>query len=258
MNAGNLDRYLFPEENILRGDFRGYFLAKRVNFMAAINNFQDLADLYLYVDEAWLDAIGCLKHLHEGSWIVPTQLTIFCFRELRLAAEFLFCGCTTPGYSHLRTAIESFAQAQKIMREPVLSRVWLSRDEDRQGYNKHFKANLKNNLFPVACGFAHLHRIWQMLCDAGPHPNLTSIGISSSFADAGSDINWQLNFFEVNFEELSKNLLLLLKCSLEMLKFTFNAFHSKLSQHPTLLSKTTSHLARYEVMMRKYGPKQHS
>ena len=48
-------------------------------------------------------------------------------------------------------------------------------------------------------------------------------------------MDWQLNFFEVDFGELSKNLLLLLKCSLEMLKFTFNAFHNRLSQHPTLI-----------------------
>lgn len=61
---------------------------------------------------------GSLHPLPEwaqnGYWIVPAQLTIFCFHELRLEAELHFCCCTTPGYSHLRTAIEPFVQAQKI------------------------------------------------------------------------------------------------------------------------------------------------
>ena len=108
------ERFLFPEEGILRGDFKHYFLTKRFNFIATLNNHRDLSDLFLHIDQDWLEAITDLSQIHNPEWIVPGQLTIFCFRELRLAAEMLLSGCTTPGFSHLRSALELFVQAQKI------------------------------------------------------------------------------------------------------------------------------------------------
>jgi hypothetical protein len=41
-DASNIERYLFPEEQqIIAGKFRGYFLTKRYNFVATINNHRD-------------------------------------------------------------------------------------------------------------------------------------------------------------------------------------------------------------------------
>jgi hypothetical protein len=252
--ANNIEKFLFSEEELLRGDFKGYFLTKRFNFIANLNNHHDLADLFLHVDQEWLEAISDLSQIQNPDWIVPVQLTIFCFRELRLAAEMLLSGCTTPGFSHLRSALESFVQAQKILREPSLAGVWLCRDDDRAEYNKHFKANFKANLFPDISGFAHLHGIWQMLCDAGPHPSVTSIGVSSSITESQQDVSWALNFFEVQPEELTKNMLLMIMVSLEMYKFTYNGFHERLSANTNRLTRLHSHLNRFQELKRRYGP----
>lgn len=253
----NLERFLFPEEErIIVGNFRGYFLTKRYNFVATINNCRDLSDLYFRVDQNWLDAIRALEKLQNKDWIVPVQLTIFCFREMRLAAELLFCCCTTPGYSHLRTAIESFIQAQKILRQPELGTVWLSRDEERTEYNKHFKGNFKANMFPEYSGFAHLHGIWEMLCDAGPHPNVTSVGISSSTTTSETDVLWKLEFFEVDQGEITKNILLMIQCGLDMFKSTYSSFHGRLSKEPEMLKRLTAQLVEYSQLRAKYFKKQ--
>ena len=248
------ERFLFSEEGILRGDFKHYFLTKRFNFIAMLNNYRDLSDLFLHIDQDWLEVITDLSQIHNPEWIVPVQLTIFCFRELRLAAEMLLSGCTTPGFSHLRSALESFVQAQKILREPALGIVWLGRDDDQKEYNKHFKANFKANLFPETSGLQHLHVIWQMLCDAGPHPSVTSIGVSSTITKSQQDMKWAFNFFEVQPEELTKNLLFMLRVSLELYKVTYSSFHERLSADTERLKRLHSHLNQFHELKRLYGP----
>jgi hypothetical protein len=255
VNRPDLSQYLLPEEKqFVTGNFRGYFLTKRYNFIATVNSFPDISHLYFEADENWIKAIEGLEHVSNGDWIVPTQLTIFCFRELRLAAELLLSCCTTPGYSHLRTAIEAFAQAQKIVRVPALSKVWLNRDEDLAEYNKYFKAKIKDNLFPDSSGFPRLHAIWKMLCDAGPHANVTSVGVSSSTTSSDTNVHWQLEFFEVKLEEITKNLLLMMMCQLEMFKHTYNVFHERLSLHPDMLANLHSHLVDFAKLKAKYIP----
>lgn len=248
----DLSRYLFTEEKLLRGDFREYFLRKRFNFIATLNNNRDLGDLFLHVDEDWVSAIKLLGQHPPAEWLVPVQLTVYCFRELRLSAEMLLSGCTTPGFSHLRSALESFVHAQKIMREPMLGSVWLARDSERPEYDKHFKANFKANLFPPSSGFAHLHGVWQMLCDTGPHPNVNSLGISSSITESHVDVNWAVEFFEVSEAELASNFILMVMCSLEMFKHTYNVFHERLSSDPNILRRLHSHLARYAQLKANY------
>jgi hypothetical protein len=256
-NRIDLNDYLFDEEKrFVVGDFREYLVRKRFNFIATLNSFPDISDLYFAADENWIEAIRGLQTVTKGEWIAPTQLTIFCFRELRIAAELLFSCCTTPGYTHLRTAMEAFTHAQKILREPATGKVWFSRDEDPAEYNKHFKGNVKINLFPEGAGFAHLHEIWKMLCDAGPHSTVTSLGISSSTADSGTQRFWMLDFFETDRKELSGNLLLLIMCSLDMFKHTYNMFHDRLTLHPQLLPRLKAHLTSFYQLQAKYVPRQ--
>jgi hypothetical protein len=249
----NLDRFLFrEEEKIVVGNFRGYFLTKRYNFVATINNHPEISVLYFRLDQSWIEALERLEYLQNHDWIVPTQLTIFCFRELRLAAELLFSCCTTPGNSHLRTAIESFAQAHKIMREPELGSVWLAREENRAEYDKHFRFNFKDNMFPENSGFDQLHRIWKLLCDAGPHPNVNSLGISSSTKISGNEVNWRLEFFEVDQREITSNILMMLQCGLGMLISTHTAFHERLSKEPEMLSKVRAIGVEFSRLRAKY------
>ncbi|MGH9616216.1 MAG: hypothetical protein ACRD28_05680 [Acidobacteriaceae bacterium] len=250
----DLDRFLFAEEKrFITGGFREYFLRKRYNFIATINNFPDISGLYSRVDQNWLEALSVFDSIQDGSWFVPAQLTNFCFREIRLAAELLFSLCTTPGFSHLRTAIESFVQAQKIIREPHLAKVWVSRDEDVVEYNKYFKAKRKENLFPQELGYAYLNGVWEMLCEAGPHPNVTSIGVSSSISTTETHATWNLNYFQVDRNEAAANLLLMTSCVLEMFKFTYSAFHTSMSSRSNLLSKLTSDLEENSRLKEKYG-----
>ena len=152
--------------------------------------------------------------------------------------------------------MEAFTHAQTILREPAMGKVWYSRDDDRAEYNKYFKGNVKTNLFPETSGFAHLHETWQMLCDAGPHSNVTSLGISSSTTTSDTHRLWMLNFFETDRKKLAENLLLLIMCSLEMFKHTYNMFHSRLSSHPKLLRNLTAHLTSFSQLRDTYAPKQ--
>jgi hypothetical protein len=163
----------------------------------------------------------------------------------------LLSGCTTPGFNHLRSALESFVQAQKILREPALGVVWLSRDDDRKAYNQHFRAA---NLFPETSGLQNLHGIWKMLCDAGPHPSVTSVGVSSTITKTQQEMRWSLDFFEVRPEELTKNLLFMLSISLELYKFTYSSFHERLSENTERLKRLHSHLIRFQELKRLYGP----
>ncbi len=246
-------KLLFPmEARFVTGNYRSYLQAKRYNFIATLNNCPKISELYFQADENWIQALQVLEHVSTGEWIVPTQLTIFCFRELRLAAELLFSCCTNQGYCHLRTAMEAFTQAQKIIREPSLGNIWLNREENRAEYDKYFKGRVKDNLFPASSGLAQLHVVWEMLCNAGAHSNVTSLGISSSIKASDGDVLWKLEFFEVDQGEVTKNLLLMIMCQLEMFKHTFNVFHERLSLHPHMLQNLQLHLARFAELNKHY------
>jgi hypothetical protein len=253
----DLNNLLFQEEKrFVTGDFREYFLKKRHNFIATANVFNDLSDLYFQTDQNWINALTILGDSSKDDWAIPIMLTNFCFRELRLSAELLLSCCITPGNSHLRTAIESFAQAQKILREPHLDKVWCRRDEDRAEYDKHFKKDRKKNLFPDSGGFTQLHALWTMLCDTGPHPNVTSVGISSSTTALDTSVVWSLDFFEVDQRAIAENLLIMLTGDLEMFKHTYAAFHERLSLHPQFLPELHSQLQAVEQLKKKYAPRQ--
>jgi hypothetical protein len=89
-NPLNLNSYLFGEERrFVTGDFREYLIRKRFNFIATLNSFPDISDLYFATDENWIEALRNLETITNREWIAPTQLTIVCFRELRVAAELL-------------------------------------------------------------------------------------------------------------------------------------------------------------------------
>lgn len=251
----DLTKYLFEEEApFMTGDFRTYFLSKRFNLLATLNTFPDISELYFRTDQNWVKALRGLSFVKDGNRVVPTQLTMFCFREIRMAAELLLSCCTTLGFSHLRSAMESFVHAQKILREPTLSRVWCMREEEPEIYNKHFKANFKANMFPESSGFSTLHAVWKMLCDAGPHPNSTAVGLSSTIFDLGTDVQWQLEFFTVDPREISKNLLMMIKCEVEMFKCTYASFQEDLSAQPGLLQQIHCHLDECAKLLRKYAP----
>lgn len=244
--SNDTTKLLFPgEARFVTGDYRNYLQIKRHNFIATLNKYPEICELYFQADENWIQALHSLEHARKEEWIVPKQLTIFCFRELRLAAELLFSCCTNQGYNHLRTALEAFTQAQKIIREPALDKVWLGRDENRAEYDKYFKHKVKDNLFPASSGFDQLHGVWKMLCDAGAHSNVTSLGISSSIRASDGDVLWNLDFFEVDQGEVTKNLLLMVMCQLEMFKHTYNVFHERLSLQPHILENLRSHLAQF-------------
>jgi hypothetical protein len=245
--------YLFSEEEqSLSGDFRCYFLTKRFNFIATLKNFPDLCGLYFRLDENWIQAMGVFARLENHDWIVPSQLTVFCFRELRLAAELLL-GCSkTPGYSHLRSAIEAFVHAQAILRQPELSTIWLCRDDDPVSYSKHFKENFKRNMFPDDSGFGHLHNVWKLLCDAGPHPSVTSIGVSSSIIESERDVTWNLDFFQTDPGEIAKDILLLINVGIDIFKPTYSSFHAVMSLNPALLVRLNSAIVDYSGLRAKY------
>jgi hypothetical protein len=93
-----------------------------------------------------------------------------------------------------------------------------------------------------------------MLCDAGPHPSVTSVGVSSTITESQQEMRWSLDFFEVRPEELTKNLLFMLSVSLELYKFTYSSFHERLSANTECLKRLHSHLNRFQELKRLYGP----
>jgi hypothetical protein len=95
-----------------------------------------------------------------------------------------------------------------------------------------------------------------ILCYAGPHSKVTSLGISSSTTTSDTHGYWALNFLETDPEALAESLLLMIMCSLEMFKHTFNMFHDRLSLYPQLLSNLTAHLVSFAQLKERYAPQQ--
>jgi hypothetical protein len=72
----------------------------------------------------------------------------------------------------------------------------------------------------------------------------------------GPNVHWELEFFEVDPGEITKNLLLMIKCELDMFKHSYSAFHERLSLRPHLLTNLQSQLVDFAKLGQKYAPKE--
>ena len=183
-DARMTDDLLLPFENKhIRGEYRRYFLAKRNNYFATIQEFPALWDCYLLLDEIWIREFSDAEQLSDTRQFLPIQLFLRSHAQFRVSFELGFATCIGEAWNTARSAIDSAVRAHKMFREPKLGIVWLDKENgkaEQKAFHKAFEENKKESLFPIVHGLGDLHEYYVMFSEAGTHPTLTAVSMSSS------------------------------------------------------------------------------
>jgi hypothetical protein len=155
-------------------DYQGYYATKRHNFFASIEGFKELWELYLRLDAIWFRENADLKVATDTSRVFPLLLYFNAHAKIRIAMELAFTGCMAEARSILRDAVECVAHAHRMLPDPDLQKVWLSKN-DNEAALKTFEAEFvhfkKDRVFS---GLPDLHRVWGELSETGSHSNINS------------------------------------------------------------------------------------
>ena len=130
----------FEIDNI-PAQYREYYGIKRNNFFASIQGFPEMWQYYLRLDAVWMREFDDLKVRIDPNRLFPLILFFNAHAKMRMSIELALCGCLSEARSILRDAIEFVAHAHRLLSDPKLHIVWLSK-RDGQIEEKAFKKHL--------------------------------------------------------------------------------------------------------------------
>jgi hypothetical protein len=230
------------ESNVLSGDYKEYFKIKRNNFIARIQEFPSMWKVFQLLDEIWIREFRDLENPIDKSHILPLLLLSSAHAKFRIAMELGFCSCINEGCNTLRSGIESVAHACKLLREPELREVWQHKDdgpEQKRKFKKHFEDNKRTCLFSSRYGLEKLYDPWSRYSEWATHATATAIALRAQRLATPDDVNWMLNYFEVDTEEYASSHFSMMETSYLMENAFFQAFEDRLQFDNTLIKMRT-------------------
>jgi len=160
------------ESQHIPADYNEYYRTKRNNFFASIQGFPEMWRYYTLLDAVWLREFSDLKPPGNVNQWFPLILFFNAHAKIRISIELAFSGCLAEGRSILRDGIEFVAHAHRMIGDPQLQRVWLSKNEDQPAFSNAFERHKREGLFK---GLEELHRSWGQLSESGSHATLNAI-----------------------------------------------------------------------------------
>jgi hypothetical protein len=196
-------------------DYREYYGAKRTNFFASIQNFEEMWRLYLQLDAVWLRGFADLKIARDPSGMFPLMLYINAHAKVRVATELAFEGCMSEARSILRDAVEFVAHGHTMVNDPELQKTWLSKNDDAaalKAFKNAFENYKKDRVFK---GLDELHETWGQLSETGSHANINAT--VDRFVQIKDDkhVTFKLNYTGIDSERVWRTSIfsMLLTCS---------------------------------------------
>jgi len=186
---------LFPiERNGLAEHYRSYYLAKRTNFLAALQGSRGLWRYYQLLDKIMLDEFQDMSTLHDTNQMFPLALFLNAHAKIRISLELGFTRCMEEARSILRDAIETAVYAHYMHDDPKLQRVWLSKDDGPEAANEFkeaFEKDKKNRSFK---GLPNLYEQWRRLSETGAHSTPQAIVSRFKIKETDKHIRYELNY----------------------------------------------------------------
>jgi hypothetical protein len=153
-------------------DYKEYYKTKRNNLFASIQGFPEMWKYHVLLDEIWLQEFGDLKPPGNANQLFPLVLYFNAHAKIRISIELALSGCLAEARSILRDGVESVAHAHRMLTDPQLQTVWLSKNEDEEAFKDAFERYKKEGLFK---GLKELRRTWGQLSEMGSHTTLNSL-----------------------------------------------------------------------------------
>jgi hypothetical protein len=196
-------------------EYLQYYKIRRNNLFASIQNFQPMWKYFMLLDKIWLREVEDLYTAKSPERMFPILLFINAHAKMRLSIELAFSGCMAESRSLMRDAIEFVAHAHSMLADPMLQKVWLSKNDSKTHLNAFkdaFEANKKKGLFK---GLEHLHGFWCDLSETGSHANLNALVDRFQIYETETHLEYKISYTGVKPDMWEKSVFLLLQvCTL--------------------------------------------
>jgi hypothetical protein len=236
----SVEDLLLPfERHAFSGPYREFVRIKRNNTFASIQQYPDHWERFQLFDRIWLREIEDLKKVLSASHTVVVSLFIRAYSRIRLVPGLAFAGCLTESADMLRGAVESIAQAHRILKDPDLAIVWLQKDRDKdslRSYKEAFEKDKKVRLFKDVPALEHY---WAEFSEWS-HSNVKSIRSRIEQDEKSSEIMANFQFFEVDSARLIPAFDAMLDAIRHMEVIFFDGFKTRLDLDIELVGMRTS------------------
>jgi hypothetical protein len=191
------------------------------------------------LDKIFLREIEDLRRVLNASHTVVVSLFIRAYSRIRLVPDLAFAGCLTESAEMLRGAVESVAQAHRILKDPDLAIVWLQKDRDKDAlrhYKEAFEKDKKTRLFK---DLPAMQYYWAEFSEWA-HSNVKSIRSRIEQGEESGTIMANFQFFEVDSARLVPAFNAMLDAIQHMETIFFDGFRTRLNLDVELLRMRTS------------------
>jgi len=190
------------EQETLQEPYRAYYTAKRNNFFASVEGFNDLWDCFMLSNTILVREFEDTRTVIDTGRMFPLTLFMNGHSKMLIAMELGFSGCLTEAHSILRDAIESVAHGHRLMSDPALQKIWLQKNDPGTGiedFKREFWYSKEDKLFDR---LPELLKWWKRFSDIGAHTNIDSIVSRFGIEQTEKHVTWRLNYTGVDLRVL--------------------------------------------------------
>jgi hypothetical protein len=185
--------------------YKDYYLTKRNNLFASIQNFPKLWECFMLLDKIFCREFEDMTRATDLCKGFALLLFMNAHAKMRIAMELGLSSCLMEAHSIVRDSIESCAHGHRIQ-DPTLLKIWLAGNDgpiERKAYVKEFWDNKSVGLFK---GLDQLHGLWKQYSEIGSHTNVTSVSERFRQHQTETDVQWKLNYTGAEPEVLAASL----------------------------------------------------
>jgi hypothetical protein len=182
------------ERNRIPSHYAPYYLNKRHNLCATVDQFPYVWNCFMHLDEIVLREFDTMQRLRDPYLMLPMILFMNAHQKTRVAFELGCSACLPEAISIMRDAIESAAHGNRLASDPKLLKPWLEKNDSKTAestFKQEFEHNKSKQLFN---GLPELHKMWGQFSEFGAHTNINSIVTRSVLNQTSTDVQFVLNY----------------------------------------------------------------
>jgi hypothetical protein len=174
--------------------YKSYYLPKRHNLFATIEQFPYIWNWFMHLDKIVLREFEAMQRLRDPHLMLPMMLLMNAHLKVRVAFELAFSTSLPEAHSILRDAIESAAHGHRLASDPQLLKAWVEKNDSEEAekvFKQEFEYEKSTRVFD---GLPELHRLWKQFSEFGSHININSIVSRFVITRTDTDLQYQLNY----------------------------------------------------------------
>lgn len=220
--------FLLPfERRVFMEPYRSFLRIKRNNTFASIQRYPHHWRRVELLDRIWLREIEDLRQVRGASHTVVMSLIVRAYARIRLFPDLAFAGCLTESADMLRGAVESVAQAYRILCDPDLAVVWLQKDRNKDSLRRYAEAFEKQKKTRLFKNLPALQHYWTEFSEWA-HSNFKSVRSRIYQTEESGRIMANFEFFEVDSARMIAALDAMVDAIQKMEHVVFEGFRPRL------------------------------